>query len=182
MYFQYQSTFALQVNVFGLSSAVYGALISVNGLVIIFLELPLTAITRRLPTRRVIAAGMFLVALGLALTAFAYTIPLLALTVFIWTLGEIVESPVSNAYIANLAPAHLRGRYQGAYGLVWSIGLILAPLLGTLVFSWSHQGLWLLCGVLGTLAALLVLLSGNKRRRPTPPPPKDEPTSLVSVS
>lgn len=88
---------------------------------------------------------------------------MLALTVTIWTLGEIVESPVAAAYVANLAPTHLRGRYQGTYGLVWSIGLITAPLLGTAIFSWNHQALWLVCGALGLFGALLVWLSGNRR-------------------
>src|SRR5689334_7059940 len=82
-------------------------------------------------------------------------------TVVIWTLGEIVHSPVSAAYVANLAPAHLRGRYQGTWGLTWSAGLILGPALGTLLFAWNATGLWLFCGASGLLAAMLVLLSGR---------------------
>lgn len=162
IYFQNQTTFALQVQSFGYSPAVYGTLISVNGLVIILLELPLSTVTRRLPTRPTIAVGMLLSAIGFALTSIAITIPLLALTVTIWTLGEIVESPVAAAYVANLAPAHLRGRYQGTYSLIWSIGLITAPLLGTTIFTWNHQALWLACGALGLFGALLVWLSGNR--------------------
>jgi len=151
------------VQAFGLSPAVYGTLISINGLVIILLELPLSMFTRRLPTRPTIAAGMVLTAIGFALTSIAANIPLLALTVTIWTLGEIVESPIASAYVANLAPVHLRGRYQGAYSLVWGAGLITAPLLGTTIFAWNHQALWLFCGVLGLLGALLVLISGNRK-------------------
>lgn len=90
-----------------------------------------------------------------------FTLLLLVLVVSIWTLGEIVHSPVSAAYVANLSPAHLRGRYQGIWGLSWSAGLILGPTLGTLLFSWNATGLWLICGSLGLLAVLLVLLSGK---------------------
>lgn len=167
VYFQHLSTFALQVRADGLASTVYGFLLSVNGVVIIFLELPISSITRRFPTRPVIAVGWLLIALGFGLTAAARTLPLLVITVVIWSLGEIVDSPVSAAYVANLAPAHLRGRYQGTWGLTWSAGLILGPALGTAIFSWNAVGLWLLCGALGLVAALLVLLGGRVQ---APPP------------
>jgi len=158
VYFQHLSTFALQVQAYGLSSTVYGFLLSVNGVVIIFLELPISSVTRRFSTRPVIAVGWLLIALGFGLTAAAHTLPFLVITVVIWTLGEMVHSPVSATYVANLAPAHLRGRYQGIWGLTWSAGLILGPVLGTAIFSWNAVGLWLLCGALGLIAALLVLL------------------------
>jgi MFS family permease len=49
----------------------------------------------------------------------ANDLPELALTVLIWTLGEIIYAPVASAYVADIAPEHLRGRYQGAWGLTW---------------------------------------------------------------
>jgi MFS family permease len=165
VYFQYLSTFALQVHAYGLSSTVYGFLLSVNGAVIIVLELPFSSITRRFPTQPVIAIGWLLIALGFGLTAVASTLPLLVITVVIWTIGEMVHSPVSAAYVTNLAPTPFRGRYQGIWGLTWSAGLVLGPTLGAVIFSWNSTGLWLLCGVTGLLAALLVLFSGKRRQR-----------------
>jgi MFS family permease len=161
VYFQSQSTFALQVHVLGLSNALYGTLISLNGLLVVLLELPISMLTQRLPAGPVIATGLLLIGLGFGLVAFAPTFPLLALTVGIWTLGEMIHSPVSTAYVADLAPPHLHGRYQGAWGTTWSSGLILGPLFGTLIFSWSAQGLWLLCGALGIVAALLVMTAAR---------------------
>ncbi|HEX7734162.1 MAG TPA: MFS transporter [Ktedonobacteraceae bacterium] len=158
VYFQNQSTFALQVHALGLSDALYGTLISLNGLLIIFLELPISLVTQRLPMRTVIASGLSLIGLGFGLLAFASTLPLLAVTVGVWTLGEMIHSPVSAAYVANLAPLPQRGRYQGIWGLTWGSGLTFAPLLGTLIFAWSATGLWLLCGALGIVAALLLAL------------------------
>src|SRR5579875_53655 len=161
IYFQNLSTFALQVHADGLSSTVYGLLLSVNGGVIICLELPFSVITRKFPAQPAIAVGWLLIALGFGLTAVASTFPLLVITVVIWTMGEMVHAPVSAAYVANLAPRHLRGRYQGIRGLVRSAGMILGPMLGTVIFSWNAAGLWLVCGVIGLLAALLVLFSGK---------------------
>lgn len=161
VYFQSQSTFALQVHALGLSNALYGTLISLNGLLVVLLELPISMLTQRLPAGPVIATGLLLIGLGFDLVAFAPTFPLLALAVGVWTLGEMIHSPVSTAYVADLAPPHLRGRYQGAWGMTWSSGLILGPLFGTLIFSWNAQGLWLLCGASGIVAALLVVATAR---------------------
>jgi MFS family permease len=106
-----------------------------------------------------------LIGFGFGLNALAHTIPLLALTVVIWSFGEMVYSPVASAYVADLTPPHLRGRYQGAWSLMWGIGLILGPLLGTALFSWNPQGLWSICAIMGVVAALLLVVTG--REKPT---------------
>jgi MFS family permease len=164
VYFQQQAALPLHVADAGLSYAVFGALLSLNGLVVVLLELPLTALTQRLPARPVMAAGLFLEAAGFALTAVAFDVPLLAVTVVIWTLGEIAFSPVASAYVADIAPERLRGRYQGAWGLTFGLALIAAPVLGTALYARSPTALWLACGGLGTLGGLLVLAG----RRPAP--------------
>jgi MFS family permease len=157
VYFQSQTTFPLHVTASGLSEADYGLLISLNGLAIVLFELPLVAITQRFPYRPVLALGSVLVGLGFALNAFANDLPELAFTVLVWTLGEIVYAPVASAYVADIAPKHLRGRYQGAWGLTWGLAFVFAPALGAAIFAWSSDGLWLTCGLLGLLAALLLL-------------------------
>jgi MFS family permease len=158
VYFQGQTTFPLHVRESGLSESDYGLLISLNGLAIVFLELPLVAITQRHPYRPVLALGSLLVGLGFALNAVANDLPELALTVVIWTLGEIIYAPVASAYVADIAPEHLRGRYQGAWGLTWGLAFVLAPALGASIFAWSPDGLWLACGLLGAAAAALLVL------------------------
>ena len=42
---------------------------------------------------------------------------MLAVTVVIWTFGEMVFSPVGAAYIADIAPLDLRARYQAGMGV-----------------------------------------------------------------
>jgi MFS family permease len=169
VYFQSQTTFPLHVRASGLSDADYGLLISLNGLAIVLLELPLVAITQRFPYRPVLTLGSLLVGLGFALNAFANDLPELALTVLIWTLGEIIYAPVASAYVADIAPEHMRGRYQGAWGLTWGLAYVFAPALGAAIFAWSADGLWLICGVLGVASALLLLAAR---------PPRIDPASI----
>ncbi len=157
VYFQMDSTLPLQVTAIGLSKVIFGFLLSLNGIIVLILELPLSTFTQRFSPKSMIAAGWILTGLGFGLTAFASNVPFLALTVVLWTLGEILHHPASAAYVADLAPGHMRGRYQGAWEFTWSLAQTLGPLLGVLAFSWSPTRFWLSCGALACLAAFSLL-------------------------
>jgi MFS family permease len=159
VYVQSTTTLGLQVRAVGLSAAVYGGLLSLNGLIIIAIELPLSSYTRKIAPHFAITIGAALMAMGFGFTAFASTVSLLAFSVVLWTFGEMALSPVRIAYVANLAPADARGRYLGALGVTQSLGRILASVLGTLLFVWNAQGFWLLCGLIGIVAAATVFIS-----------------------
>jgi MFS family permease len=163
VFFQMASTFGLHVIHLGFSARVYGLVLSLNGALVVCCELPLTTITRRLPARRVMAAGYALGGLGFALNAFAHSVPALAGCMVIFTLGEMLAMPVAAAYVADLAPEQMRGRYMGVYGLVWAIALVVGPGLGMKLFALGPSALWLSCGVLGLVAALVVG-RGNETR------------------
>ena len=52
---------------------------------------------------------------------------------------------------------------MGIYGLVWSLAFVCGPSLGLLLFSASPLALWLACGILGLLAAGIVLADPQER-------------------
>lgn len=162
VFLQMSSTFGLHVTGAGLSPAVYGALISMNGVLVVLFELPLITVTQRLPMRRTIAAGYALIGIGFALAAWAHTLPALALVVVIFTIGEMVAMPLASAYIQENIPPEMRGRYMGMYGLTWALGLTLGPGIGVQAHARAPVLLWLACGFLGILAALLVLRSASR--------------------
>ena len=109
--------------------------------------------------------GMGLTGIGFALTGLAHTIPALAATVVIWTVGEMVASPVTGAYVSHLAPEHLRGRYHGLWVLMYSIGMVIGPIVGTWVFEHNPTALWAGCGILGIASAGLVMVSARAGAR-----------------
>ena len=157
IYFQQEAALPLQIVADGHSTTVYGLLISLNGAVVILLELPLTTFTRRFPARRVIATGCMLTGIGFGTTMLATSAPALAATVVVWTLGEIVSAPVASAYVADISPPHMRGRYAGAFGMAFSLALIVGPAAGTAVYAASPDVLWGGCIALGVLAAAIML-------------------------
>jgi len=157
-YFQPGSTLALHIKDHGFSSSTYGLLISLNGFLIIFLELPLTTVTQRWPARRTMAVGFALLGLGYFLMQWSSTVRSIALCVCVLTFGEMISAPVSSAFAANLAPVDLRGRYMGLVSMVWSLGLIVSPALGISAYEFSPSLAWTLCGLLGSAAAGLILI------------------------
>lgn len=156
VFVQVFSTMSLHITRSGFSASVYGMVVSLNGVLVVLCELPLTTITRRFPARRVMALGYLLIGAGFASNALPRTLVSLVGTTALFTFGEMMSMPVGGAYVADLAPAHQRGLYMGAYGMVWAVAFVCGPSLGMLVFAVSPLALWSLCGVLGILAAVII--------------------------
>jgi MFS family permease len=163
VFFQVASTFGLHVTRLGFSAATYGAIVSLNGVLVVLFELPLTTITRRFPARRVMAIGYSLCATGFALNGFAHSVPALVGCMILFTLGEMVTMPMSAAYLSDLAPPNMRGRYMGVAGLTWSLALIIGPVTGMKLFAFHPAAYWLSCGALGMLATLIISLNADAR-------------------
>jgi hypothetical protein len=72
--------------------------------------------------------------------------------------------PVASAYIADLAPVTMRGRYMGAHGLAWAVALIFAPGLGMLLLASSPTVLWIACAFSGAVAAAIISTGREKRK------------------
>jgi MFS family permease len=164
--FQHQSTLPIAMTADGLSPSTYGAVIAVNGVLIVFGQLFVPRLIDGRNRSRVLALATVIGGVGFGLVAFAHTAWLYVLTVVIWTLGEMLQSPSNAALIAELSPVALRGRYQGVNSLSWSAGAALAPIAGGLVQQ--HLGnatLWLGCAAIGGLVALGQLASGPARER-----------------
>jgi len=157
VFFQMFSTFGLAVTRAGLSPAIYGAILSLNGVLVVLCELPLTTITRRFPARRVMAVGYALVALGFGLNWLAQSANGFRWCIAVFTLGEMVAMPVSSAYVADLCPPQMRGRYMGAFGLTWALAMTVSPALGMRLFGIAPALLWTAGGLSAGAAALIIL-------------------------
>jgi MFS family permease len=124
---------------------------------VLVLELPITGAVARYRLGYVLAIGNLLIGVGLALTGFMTDMVLLSATVLIWTLGEMMSTSVAQAYLGSLTPPQLVGRYQGLYGVAYTLGTGVGPLIGGAVYAIGPWALWALVGAAGLLAAQLCL-------------------------
>ena len=142
----------------GFSPADYGLAIALNGVLIVALQIPLTRFIERHDPGRLLVVSSLLAGYGFGLTAFAGSAGSLgpiALTVCVWTLGEMINAPTQTGLVVRLSPVHGRGRYQGVYTLSWSLAALVAPLLSGFVIDRLGAGwLWGLCALVGTAAGL----------------------------
>lgn len=166
VYTQSSVTLPLAMHAHGLSPEAYGAAIALNGVVIVAVQPLVGHRLGRLDHSCVLAAGMTLVGLGFGLTVFARSTPAYAGTVVVWTFGEIAVASVMQAIVADLAPRHLRGRYNGLNGMAWAIASLAAPLGGTRLLELGPGPLWLGCAALCTASAAgqLALAPAIRRR------------------
>jgi MFS family permease len=165
VYMQAYTTLPLAMSASGLHAQSYGLAMAVNGIVIVALQPAAGAWLGRLDHATVIAAGICFLGLGYGLTALAATTWEYAACVAVWTIGEILGNATAAALVAALAPPRLRGRYNGVFGLAFSIGFLIAPLAGTRLLAHGRPVLWLSCAAACAVAAAWQLALGPAIRR-----------------
>ncbi len=166
VFFQFQLALPLDMRAHGLGPAAYGALLSLNGVVIVLVQPPASRWLTGFDRSRVMAAAALLVGAGFGMHGLAHSAPAYAVAIVVWTLGEIANHPVASALAADLSPAALRGRYQGAFSLSWALAFFVAPALGGAVLAhFGAEIIWAGCFGLMVLVSAGQLRLGPARRR-----------------
>lgn len=151
----------------------YGALFAINGVLIALLQPRMTSWLALRPRAWVLAISALVFGLGFGLFGFVSTPAGYAIGIAIWTVGEIAHLPTSNTVVADLAPASLRGRYQGIYSMSWGFGSVAAPIVGGAILDGPGSlVLWVGCAVLMALVGVCQLgLGASIRERASRPEP-----------
>jgi predicted MFS family arabinose efflux permease len=151
MFFQLFATFPLYMReVYGLPENRIGQLVMINTLLIVSLEMLLIHWIGKRSLTRFIAVSFLLTGLGLALMPFGRGFPYAALTVAVWTFGEMLSMPLLGSLIASRAGPQNMGRYMGLFSFAFSLSMILGPVIGTSVYGkFGPATLWIGCGVTG---------------------------------
>jgi DHA1 family multidrug resistance protein B-like MFS transporter len=89
-------------------------------------------------------------------------IPVIALVIVLFVIGEMLWVPTSQAVVAALAPSDIRGAYMGAFGGTWSVGWALTPFLGLEVRSaYGDATMWMCVAAVGVLAGIIGLVAAR---------------------
>ena len=139
----------------GLPELGYGALISINAIIVVALQFWLTRRLEKYKPLIMMAIGTFLYAIGFAMYGFIDGFPLFTVAMIVITIGEMVVAPFQQSLVASFAPEDMRGRYMAVSGLTWGIAFAIGPYFaGLLLDSANPNLLWVMCGFIGLLATL----------------------------
>jgi DHA1 family multidrug resistance protein B-like MFS transporter len=127
-----------------------GVLKAVNTVLVVLLALKVNSLLRQLSDRTRVYVGVALYAGGFAVLAVTNTAWLLLLAVVVLTMGELMNTPVQQGLLAELAPDDGRPRYMAAYYLHIRFGQVVNSLLISLsafLSTLGMAGIYLLFGV-----------------------------------
>ena len=150
---------------FNLTEFQTGILLTMNGLIIFFMEMPLVSYIERhkISKVKVVAVGCLLMAISLFLMLINTWAGILVIMMLFMTFGEMFAFPFSNSVALSRAPKGHEGRYMAIYTMSFSLAHILSAKVGMGIIdyyskpygsAYAYQMNWLFMGVLGLLGTL----------------------------
>jgi MFS family permease len=167
---QWGVTFPLYVhNVLGISYALLGVGLALNGLVVVFGQTATTesVIGRRHTSIAAWGLGLYVVAfLGLGAAGLYGAFPefVFFAAVVVLTVGENLITIPQATLPSNIAPKEEIGAYNGAFGTVGGLGFVASVLVGGATLSWTSNPLaiWLLLVAPAVPAVILLRHAGRR--------------------
>jgi MFS family permease len=152
-----------------LGPASIGILVLVNTSFVVIAQIPSVRVVTRMRRAHAFAAASALFAVSLLAVLPATLIhselaatSLLAGVAIVFAIGECVHTNVLGPLVADMAPAHLLGRYLSLYSLTFSISLALGPAIGGLLLQTSPDAIWWGGALAAVLAGAVLLGLGSR--------------------
>ena len=144
---------------YSLSKPQIGLLFSVNTIIIVVFEMLLLNCLRRFSLLRMIGWGSLLACVGFGILPLSQAVWFAVLAMVVVTLGEMFLFPLATSFVAKRSAGREQGMYMGWYAMTYSLGCIIAPVLGTAVYDVDPNLLWYGSSVIGvfTLAGFYCL-------------------------
>jgi predicted MFS family arabinose efflux permease len=142
---------------FGLTEFQSGLILSLNGILIFFLEMPIVSYCQRknINKLKIILWGCFLMAISFYVLLFDNWAGILIVSLIFITLGEMFIFPFSNSFALSRAPKGHEGRYMALFTMSFSLAHITSSKMGLEIIShWGYQSNWFIMGGLAVIALL----------------------------
>ena len=129
---------------------------------VICLQLIMSALTRKIPAFRAVTLGTLISAMAWIILIVHPTVPMVIVTLFAVSIGEIIQSPRYYEYISRLAPPGQQGTYMGFAFLPIGIGSLIGGWFGgTLIHYFGEvkhqpQLIWWSVVSVGVTTALML--------------------------
>lgn len=149
MYEQWSSNLSVFMTDQGISMTKYSLLWTLNGILIVVLQLGITYLNRwyNRPYLQVFL-GIFTIGFSFVLLLFARSYSWFVAAMVVLTIGEATALPTMPAIVNSLSPVAVKGKYQGILNAFSSLGKAFGPLFGGLMIeATSYHILFVICAV-----------------------------------
>ena len=143
---------------FNLSEFQTGLLLTLNGVLIFFLEMPIVSYIERhkINKLKVITFGCLAMAISMYLLLVNQWAGILIIMMLFMTFGEMFVFPFSNSFAMSRAPKGHEGRYMAIFTMSYSTAHIFSAEAGMdMIRLFSYQSNWFFMGTLGVIGVLL---------------------------
>ena len=155
-------------NSVGISLTDWGLLAALYAGSAVLLQYPVVRRTKRYDKLGLLSIASACIGAGLSGAAFAPKGIGTAACVLLTSVGTMLFVPIAPAFVSEMAPTALRGRYMGAWTFVWMGGTALGPTFGGLAMDrLSGRGAYLVILAAGLFGALLFALLRSLRTGPS---------------
>jgi predicted MFS family arabinose efflux permease len=145
-----------------LAPAAWGVLMILNPLFVTVFQLRLTRWTAGIPASLKLGVAMPLMGVPFLLLNVHGSAGVIAVVIMLFVIGEMLWVPTSQAVVASLAPADIRGAYMGVFGGTWSVGWAATPFLGLQVrHAYGDATMWMCVACVGVIAGITGLLAAR---------------------
>jgi predicted MFS family arabinose efflux permease len=155
LFFQLFTTIPLYHKIqFDLNELQTGLLLTLNGVLIFFLEMPIVSYIERnkLDKVKIVSIGCFLMAISMFLMLLNFWVGILIIMMLFMTLAEMFAFPFSNSFAMSRAPKGHEGRYMAIFTMSFSAAHVLSAKIGMgIVDVFGYQMNWLFMGILGLI-------------------------------
>lgn len=142
-----------------------GALLAMNGLLIVAIEMILVyRLERRNRLYEYMALGSLLIGLSFLMISFSAGMAVILTSVVVVTFGEMILFPfLNNFWVGRSRPVN-RGQYAAVFTIAFALATILAPTLGSQVAAYAgFNTLWIINFAICSLAAGGFMLLKRKK-------------------
>jgi predicted MFS family arabinose efflux permease len=143
---------------FNLSEFQTGLLLTLNGVLVFFLEMPIVSYIERkkMDKVKVVTVGCLLMSISLYLMLINFWSGILIIMMLFMTFAEMFAFPFSNSFAMSRAPKGQEGRYMAIFTMSYSMAHILSAKIGMNIIDYfGYQANWIFMGSLGLVGVLL---------------------------
>ena len=145
---------------FNLSEFQTGLLLTLNGILVFFLEMPIVSYIEKhkINKLKVITYGCLAMAISIYLLLVNNWAGILIIMMIFMTVAEMFAFPFSNSFAMSRAPKGHEGRYMAIFTMSYSLAHILSAKTGMEIISlFNYQTNWFFMGTLGVIGVLLFI-------------------------